>query len=132
MAPDIGIDEHDVFHQDEAEREIDQERQDQRSDISGDRDGPDMQDLLAENEFPGKTIDEEPQNRIGSPAGRIAESLQRHYFTKGRIEEINKGYDPFFRHRIRKLKTAKILINRQFLALKDELNSAHCTNFAGN
>src|SRR5450432_677488 len=132
MPTNIGIDENDIFHQDKAQGEIDQEGQDQRSDVGSDRNGPDMEYLFLENEFPGKTIDQEPQHRISSSAGRITESLQRHQLAKERIEEINEGYDPFFRHRFQKLKTAKILINRQFLPVKDELNSSRYTNFAGN
>jgi hypothetical protein len=61
-----------------------------------------MQHSFVQNEIIADEKDKDIEQRIGAPAGYIAEGLNGHQLSKGRIKKINKGSDLLFWHIIRK------------------------------
>jgi hypothetical protein len=127
-----GLGEHNIPHQEEAGWKTDAPGHDNRGDMGLKDKNTQVQVLFMKDKILADKIADDVHQRIGPPAGRIPEGLQRHDPAKGRIEEINERNDPFFGHLSNRLKTSKILINRHFLTLNIELISSRYTNFAAN
>jgi hypothetical protein len=87
--PDIGIDEHHIFHQEKANGEIDQKSKYQGSDVGFKGIKTQLENLFPEQEFIAERVQQEAKDSIGSTAGGIPECLQRQPLFKWPVKKVD-------------------------------------------
>lgn len=90
-SPKIGAGKNHITHEQESRREADTKSQDKSHDVGTHRQGTPVYDLFMQQIMIADIKEQNVQQGIGTPAGRIAKSLQRHELPERGIKKIDKG-----------------------------------------